>query len=457
MIPSSPYVNPQPDAIGLLSVIPLTLGYSLIAQFYPKIIDITRQGMEEVSFLSKNIYGHTIKYQHIGFCSLGVHDGLVHFLVPFRIDSFSNPLIMKKTVLLLVCLVLFGAGIIAQNPRNVVLYNLTSTGCGPCSCMDSIIRVSVLPRFPNTVVIALHSPISTGGSAFWNYQGSKIFYQFHSLWEPDGFIDGLGHDAFYQGVADSIAHRLEASPESPVRVQIVSKSWNPATRMVDLTVRITNIGGDLQGSYGYNIFVTEDNLKMFHRVASGCATPDDPNHLPLRHNYFNDHVTRKVEFLETGDSLIGPVWPAGMEIVKNFSILIDTAWVPENTHLNLVVYHHADSIYKSEVLQAVCQSVSGEVGIPDTKTKPELSGIRKIYPNPANEWISVHFTVASTGTCRLEILSVTGQPLALLMEGSTGPGIYNVEHSVSDIPAGTYLLRLEAPEGSSFRKLVVIK
>ena len=153
---------------------------------------------------------------------------------------------MKKTIVIWI-LILSVVYSFAQNPRNVVLYNLTSTGCGPCSCMDSIIRNGVLAKYPNTLVIALHSPTSMGGSYFWKYQGSEIYNEFHSLRDPDGYIDGQGHDVLYKDVADSIGKRLQDSPESPVMIEVLRKTWNPATRVVDMSTRITNISSELPG------------------------------------------------------------------------------------------------------------------------------------------------------------------------------------------------------------------
>jgi len=361
---------------------------------------------------------------------------------------------MKKAVLILIVLLTTGFTI-AQNPRNVVLYNLTSTGCGPCSCMDSLIRHAVIPLYPKTVVIALHSPISMGGSAFWDYQGNQIYFQFRSKSEPDGFIDGLGYDVFYTHIADSVGKRYEHSPEAPVKIEINAKTWDPSSRMIDLSTRITNIGSELPGSYWYNIFITEDNIKMVHRVATGCATPDDPHGQPLRYDYFNDHVTRKVEFFEHGDSLIGPNWPAGQEIVKDFSIKIDTPWIPENCRINLIVYHHTDSLYTSAIQQAISQTVTGGVGVEPVNAVPSSTGITLVYPNPATDILNIHFSVSVSGPCSLEIFSNSGQKVASLIDHWVDAGTYNTEYYLKGLPNGSYLVKLLSKTGESSRQFIV--
>ncbi len=360
-----------------------------------------------------------------------------------------------KTLTFLFTMLALSGSVLAQNPRNVVLYNLTSTGCGPCSCMDSIIRHDVVPNNPRTVVIALHSPIAIGMSHFWNYQGNQVYYQFKSMFEPDGFIDGLGYDVLYTQVASAVQQRYIDSPEAPVEILISSKTWNPVTRNVQMTVKIKNISADLPGSYWYNIFVTENNLVAAHRIEYGCATPDDPGGQPIRNNYINDHVIRKLEFFETGDSLMGPDWPSGVEVTKDLTIHIDSGWVPENCHLNLLVYHHTDSLYKSAIQQAVSQSVTGAVGVEPFPVAATVTEILNIFPNPAKSLAFIHFSIGTASHCTLEIFTLTGQLVATPVNLPLTPGLYNAELIANELPSGIYLAILYAGKEFSVKKFIV--
>jgi len=222
-----------------------------------------------------------------------------------------------------------------------------------------------------------------------------------------------------------------------------------------MTVKIKNIGAELPGSYWYNIFVTESNIIEMHRIEYGCATPDDPGGQPIRHQYLNDHVTRKVEFYEHGDSLIGPSWPSGEEIVKNLTIHIDTGWVPENCHLNLVVYHHADSLYKCAVQQAYCQSVTGAVGVDPFPATATTTEILSIYPNPATNLAFIHFSIGTSSHCTLEIFTLSGQLVATPVNLSLNPGLYNTELIANELPAGVYLAKLHAGKKVTVKQFVV--
>lgn len=353
------------------------------------------------------------------------------------------------TILTTLALVFSGA---AQNPRNVVLYNLTDTDCGPCSCMDSIIRHSVVPNYPQTIVIALHSPMPN--SHFNKYQGKEIFFTFHADYEPSGFIDGLGYDTPYGKVADSIGKRYEESPEAPVEIKLNSKSWDPVTRKVTLDYTLKNLSEELQGACWYNIFVTESNIKQMHRTMTGCSTPDVQG-LPFRNEYFNDHVIRKLEYFAQGDSLIGPVWPSQQSIQKQFEIAIDTAWVPENTNIALVVYKKNDSLYKSPVLQALNQNVVRPVGVEGPLPTPDKSKIITVYPNPGGSWINVHIAAIQAGRYVLEIVDMKGRPVATLLDQRCDPGIYNLEFNASEWTPGVYHCVYITPAGRFSEKLVI--
>ncbi|MEI6172109.1 MAG: Omp28-related outer membrane protein [Bacteroidota bacterium] len=356
---------------------------------------------------------------------------------------------MKRIILPLLILVVMGNFLVAQNPRNVLIYNLTSTGCGPCSCMDSILGRIVLPAYPQTIVVALHGM----GSHFANYQGDSVYMYFDALYDPSGFIDGLGYDVPHVSIKDSVASRYTHNPEAPVKIQILTKSWNPVTRKVDFTLNMTNLGNELPGSYRLNVIVTENNIKFTHRVAEGCARADDPSGQPIRHEYFNSWVTRSLVYYTFGDSLIGPSWPAQQTLTRACSFPIDTAWVPQNCNFVVVVYKNADSLYKARVQQAIQQSVTNGIGIGEVK--PVEDGPMTIHPNPCKGPANIHFSVGAEGSCRLDVFDLQGRMVENLLQGRMNPGFYNVETDTRNYPAGVYILVLNAQSGLVRTRFVV--
>lgn len=357
---------------------------------------------------------------------------------------------MKRFFLMSLLILAAGWMAVAQNPRNVLLYNLTDTDCGPCSCMDSIIRGSVDPSYPQTVVVALHSPMMN--SHFKDYQGNEVFFYFRSEYEPSGFLDGLGHDIHYQQLTAAVGQRYADSPQAPVKINVDSKTWDPVSRNVTLTLSFTNLEQEIQVPCWFNIFVTENNLIAAHRVWTGCATPSVPTP-PLNFNFINDHVIRKLEYFHTGDSLIGPVWPNQHSFSRTFTVHIDTGWVESNCNLVFAVYEKNDSLYKAAVKQAISENVTGGVGIGEKRSGS--TGIDLVYPNPASDWINIHLFLEQPGVCRLSLHDLAGKTVTTLFDQRLEAGRFNAEYQAGDIPPGVYLLKLNTPAGQSVRQVII--
>lgn len=353
---------------------------------------------------------------------------------------------MKKliTLMLIMMVTIFSQ---AQNPRNVVIYDLTSTDCGSCSCMDSMLTNFILPQYPRTIVIALHGP----GSHYRTYHGSGIYDYFRSEHEPSGFMDGNGYDISYDKLKDSVSSRYSTHSQAGVSIQISSKTWDAVARKVNFTMTLTNLGNSLPGSYYFNVFVTENNLKEQHRIFEGCSTPDDPSGLPFRRNYINHWVIRDVVYDVAGDSLIGPNWPSGQALVKSCSFIIDTSWIPENCNFNIVAYRN-DSLYKANVQQALIQSVTHPLEI--NETSPAQDAILKIFPNPAPGQAAVHISISKEGFYHLVIEDINGREVDNLLSGSMKPGLYNVEMDAGLYHAGLYFVVLSGPAGSVKAKFI---
>ena len=357
---------------------------------------------------------------------------------------------MKRfTICILLILAAAIAGI-SQNPRNVLVYNLTDTDCGPCSCMDSIIRCCMLPTYPKTILVALHSPMFNSG--FREYQGNEVFGYFHSQYEPSGFIDGLGYDTPFANLKTAVGQRYAESPNAPVQINMDSKTWDAGSRNVSFTLTMKNLETEIQEPCWFNIFVTEDNLIHPHRIWTGCATPTQPAP-PLKMDFINDHVIRKLEYLAKGDSLIGPTWPSQQTITRTFNVHIDTGWVEGNCHVVFAVYKKNDSLYKAAVQQAITQSVTGGVGMEEKTTAS--SGITRVYPNPASDWVNIHLSVGHPGNCTLDIVDLSGKTVETVFEKQLETGVYNVEYDTKGLSRGQYILRLRSGSGESVKGMVI--
>jgi len=356
---------------------------------------------------------------------------------------------MKRAIFSFVLSLVFVPFLMGQNPRNILIYNLTSTDCGPCSCMDSLFERIILPEFPRTIIVALHGM----GSGFNTYQGDSARNYFRASYEPSGFIDGLGYDVDYTAISDSLTQRYARFSEAPVNIHLLSKSWDPNTRQVNFSMDITNLGTELPGLYKINVIVTENNIYHVHRTAEGCSTPDNPYGLPFRENYYNHWVARSFVYYSFGDSLIGPSWPAQHTISRSCSFNIDTAWAPQNCNFVAIVYRNADSLYKANVQQAIIQSVTNGIGVPESQ--PNCETILDIFPNPSMGPANIHLHIATAGFYRLSVFDIHGNEVENLIGENLNPGTLTLKTGFRKYSPALYVAVLTTPWGAITEKFII--
>jgi len=90
--------------------------------------------------------------------------------------------------------------------------------------------------------------------------------------------------------------------------------------------------------------------------------------------------------------------------------------------------------------------------------RPQLLGT---YPNPVRSQVTVRFgvpeqTASRSGEVYLRLYDVLGQEVRTVQAG-VKPGRYETRLSVSDLPSGTYFLRLEAGTEAQTRRLTVVR
>ena len=160
-----------------------------------------------------------------------------------------------------------------------------------------------------------------------------------------------------------------------------------------------------------------------------------------------------MEYWSKGDSLIGPAWATQQSVSRTCSVSLDTAWIPENCDIVVTVYKNADSLYKANIQQAIRQSVTGGVGI--NETKPLADEIMLIYPNPSKGLTNIHFSVANEGKCTLRVYNTDGKEIETIIDHRIDPGLYNAELDTGKFPAGMYICVLTTTGGQTRQSLVI--
>ena len=101
--------------------------------------------------------------------------------------------------------------------------------------------------------------------------------------------------------------------------------------------------------------------------------------------------------------------------------------------------------------------VPGETAVPPGSVDL-LSG----YPNPSASSVSLGFVTPEGGHARLEILSVTGRRVAVLVDGPCDPGERSVvwsgcDEGGRDVASGVYLCRLDVGGTRRYGRIVLLR
>ena len=79
------------------------------------------------------------------------------------------------------------------------------------------------------------------------------------------------------------------------------------------------------------------------------------------------------------------------------------------------------------------------------------------FPNPFSFSTTIAFRLAQSQNVELSVWDLSGQRLATLVDGVIAEGRHEVQFQADDLPSGTYFLRLQTPNRSVSRKMILTK
>jgi Zn-dependent M28 family amino/carboxypeptidase len=88
---------------------------------------------------------------------------------------------------------------------------------------------------------------------------------------------------------------------------------------------------------------------------------------------------------------------------------------------------------------------------------PSKFVLHQNYPNPFNPSTTVSFSVARRTSLTLRVYDVMGRQVAILAEGTYGPGTYSVRWDAAGASAGLYFCQMLVDEGSFTRRMVLVR
>ncbi|MBU8871678.1 MAG: PKD domain-containing protein [Gemmatimonadales bacterium] len=114
---------------------------------------------------------------------------------------------------------------------------------------------------------------------------------------------------------------------------------------------------------------------------------------------------------------------------------------------------HASLTYDSGANLVTMSCEDGDV----YRTAHQVTGLNQNNPNPFNPMTEISFTLKSVSNVRLTVYNLKGQVVEKLIDGSLAEGYHSRVWNGLKHPSGVYFYRLETPEFSETRKMIMLK
>ena len=80
----------------------------------------------------------------------------------------------------------------------------------------------------------------------------------------------------------------------------------------------------------------------------------------------------------------------------------------------------------------------------------------QIAPNPINGPVSIQLELPKNLTGKIDLLDVSGRQVQTLFEGKFNKGMNTIQHDLSGLPKGQYLVRMESREKIMVEKIILL-
>ncbi len=88
---------------------------------------------------------------------------------------------------------------------------------------------------------------------------------------------------------------------------------------------------------------------------------------------------------------------------------------------------------------------------------PTQATLNANYPNPFNPTTTIEYSINSISQVSLKVFDLTGRLVATLVDGMQQPSNYRVDFDANNLASGVYMYRLETPNTTLTRKMILLK
>jgi hypothetical protein len=378
---------------------------------------------------------------------------IIAFLLSDKIKTKKMKKIgLQITVLVFALLLSFANTKASENPtldsNNVLLEYCTGTWCGYCPCAHQIINNSILPSFPNTVIVAYHG---TGSDPWYAYSQTMISAFGFSAY-PTGIIGRttgiVSRSAWYSYVSS------QASLQPGVTTTITNKLYNAATKLLTATANFTAVQNLPAGDYRVMVIITESNIIYPQNHYASCGYTGYIN------DYVHAHVVKHVVNPPYGDSVTTQAWNTGITKTKQISLTLPTDVIYSNCNLVVFVYKNGAPLSSGAPVQNAKDAAVNTFSVTGAENSNEIIKdyyLSQNYPNPFNPRTNIRFNITKDGFTTLKIYDISGKEVAIYLDQFLKAGLYNVDFNGANLSSGVYFYRLVSNDFSETKKMILTK
>jgi hypothetical protein len=88
---------------------------------------------------------------------------------------------------------------------------------------------------------------------------------------------------------------------------------------------------------------------------------------------------------------------------------------------------------------------------------PATFNLEQNYPNPFNPSTSIKYSLAEAGNVRLSVYNTVGEEVAVLVNGFSQAGSFEVNFDASNLSTGVYLYKLQSANSVQTKKMMLLK
>jgi hypothetical protein len=231
----------------------------------------------------------------------------------------------------------------------------------------------------------------------------------------------------------------------------IFNSWSAAEIATFINNTIT--GNDAGGLYLAGSKAVVINTILYNNTPSGTAIYSVQSNLEVRYSDVEDATT----------------WPGEGNVLYNPQFLSDGYHLEYSS----VLFEKGISSIEIGGVTYNCPSydIDGDLrpfpgGVPEigadelrraAGTEEYRTADLSIYPNPAFSRSEIKYQISKSKNVLLKIMDIFGNEVCTLLNEDQSPREYVVPFDVSWLPAGIYLVRLQAGETVATEKMVVVK